>query len=385
MATISPTDEQSRLSESPKEQPLASPADPRKKELPPTPTLTKSRSSVTSTTSISIPAPPVDTSLSPFHNAFHVYHREEVSDSSITTPVFSLRGDTPILRTLDEVRDQVAEKIAVRALRKVKVVDDVKVAVVLTFSKKDDAKFLQQVAGHLQRILALKEHLVAIATTGVGPSSLIICGSSAVQVQRAALLASSKFIGRIQPVLDEGTHWIARIHEIGWTAYDEAALWDAMQKSAQRLVDPLLPPPGSRSIAQVLEAARARLQRLSPQQAYEELHDASIPMPVLLVDIRPQAQREEHGAIRGSLVIERNVLEWRFDPRCTDGKLEVANRYDLRVIVFCQEGYTSSLAAAALQDLGLLNVTDVVGGYKAWRDAGLPVEIEPIWVAVPKS
>ena len=346
-------------------------------------------------TSKSLPPPPTDRPLS-FHNAFKVYHREQLSNSSVDTPVFSpstittttttsaTKDDAVPLRTLDDVRDQVAEKIAVRALRKVRLVDEVKVAVVLTFSKKDDAQFLRQVAEHLHRILALKEYLFAIATTGAGPTSLLICGSAPVHVQRAALLASSKFVGRIQPLYDEGTRWIARVHEIGWTAYDEAALWDVMQKSAQRLIDPLLPPPGSRSIAQVLEGARTRLQRVSPQQAFDELHDAAIPMPVLLVDIRPQAQREEHGAISGSLVIERNVLEWRFDPRCTDGRLEIAARYDLRVIIICQEGYTSSLAAAALQDLGLLNATDVVGGYKAWKEAGLPVEIAPVWVAVPE-
>lgn len=254
-----------------------------------------------------------------------------------------------------------------------------RIAATLTLSKKDDAEFLQIVANHLQRILMLKDYLFAIATTGVGRTSLIICGSEPVQVQRAAHLASSKFIGRVHPLLDEKTRWIAGIHDIGWTAYDESALWDVLSKSAQTLNDPLIPPPNSRSIAQVLEQARARLQRITPEQAYAELHDTSIPMPVLLVDIRPEAQRLQHGQIRGSIIIERNVLEWRFDPRCKEGRLDIADRYDLRVQVMCQEGYTSSLAAAALQDLGLLNATDVVGGYKAWREAGLPVEVNPVW------
>jgi rhodanese-related sulfurtransferase len=69
--------------------------------------------------------------------------------------------------------------------------------------------------------------------------------------------------------------------------------------------------------------------------------------------------------------VERNVLEWRFDPR-NAARLPIADRYDLPVIVFCQEGYTSSLAAAALQDLGLYLATDIVGGFAAWRIAGLP-------------
>lgn len=98
-------------------------------------------------------------------------------------------------------------------------------------------------------------------------------------------------------------------------------------------------------------------------------------VPTALVDIRPQAQREEFGEIPGALVVERNVLEWRFDPRC-EARLAIADRYDLRVIVFCQEGYTSSLAAQALQQLGLLNATDIIGGYKAWKDAGLPVKVK---------
>jgi rhodanese-related sulfurtransferase len=70
------------------------------------------------------------------------------------------------------------------------------------------------------------------------------------------------------------------------------------------------------------------------------------------------------------------VLEWRFDP-ASDARLPVADRYDLRVIVYCQEGYTSSLAAAALQDLGLFLATDLDGGIVAWQRAGLPVVAGP--------
>jgi len=85
-----------------------------------------------------------------------------------------------------------------------------------------------------------------------------------------------------------------------------------------------------------------------------------------VVDIRPDAQRAAEGEWPGSLIIERNVLEWRFDPAC-DARLPVA-AYDLEVIVLCQEGYTSSLAAAALQDLGIHRATDVIGGFAAWRE-----------------
>ncbi len=129
-----------------------------------------------------------------------------------------------------------------------------------------------------------------------------------------------------------------------------------------------VPPPGSRGIDEILAAARARLDRLGPEQA----HLAYRAGGALLVDIRPAAQRAAHGTVPGSLAVERNVLEWRFDPRCP-ARLPQAVGYDLPVVVLCQEGYTSSLAAAALQDLGLFRATDVIGGFAAWRIAGLPV------------
>jgi len=125
---------------------------------------------------------------------------------------------------------------------------------------------------------------------------------------------------------------------------------------------------GALSIEQVLAAARARLRRLSPDEAYE----AAANTEAVLVDIRPEGQRAIEGGIPGALVVERNVLEWRFDP-VSSARLPVATDHDLQVIVFCSEGYTSSLAAAALQDLGLWRATDVVGGFQAWRAAGLPV------------
>jgi rhodanese-related sulfurtransferase/mannose-6-phosphate isomerase-like protein (cupin superfamily) len=125
---------------------------------------------------------------------------------------------------------------------------------------------------------------------------------------------------------------------------------------------------GALSIEQMLSAARARLQRLSPDEAYE----AATKTGAILVDIRPEGQRAIEGSIAGALIVERNVLEWRFDP-ASSARLPVATDYDLQVIVFCSEGYTSSLAAAALQDLGLWRATDMVGGFHAWRATGLPI------------
>jgi rhodanese-related sulfurtransferase len=120
------------------------------------------------------------------------------------------------------------------------------------------------------------------------------------------------------------------------------------------------------TIDEMLAAARARLRRLSPDEAYDAVTDSG----AILVDIRPERQRTIEGSIPGALIVERNVLEWRFDP-ASSARLPVATDHDLQVIVFCSEGYTSSLAAAALQDLGLWRATDVVGGFHAWRKAGL--------------
>jgi len=121
-----------------------------------------------------------------------------------------------------------------------------------------------------------------------------------------------------------------------------------------------------RSIEEILGEARRRLRRLGPRQAQRAVRGGA-----LLVDIRPQAQRAREGGVPGALLVERNVLEWRFDPR-SDARLPQAAGYDQRVIVMCSEGYTSSLAAAALQDLGLANATDLAGGFLAWQRAGLP-------------
>ena len=128
----------------------------------------------------------------------------------------------------------------------------------------------------------------------------------------------------------------------------------------------LTPPPGSTGIDEILGRARARLRRLDPCETATALQ-----LGAILVDIRPAAQRATFGEIPAAIVIERNVLEWRLDPR-SDARLPLADRYDLEVIVTCQEGYTSSLAAAALQDLGLHRATDLAGGFAAWQAAGLP-------------
>ena len=117
---------------------------------------------------------------------------------------------------------------------------------------------------------------------------------------------------------------------------------------------------GRTTIEDVLAQARGRLTRLTPAQARQAWGSGAV-----VVDIRPAAQRAVEGELPGALVVERNVLEWRFDPTSAS-RLPIAD-YDLQVIVMCSEGYTSSLAAASLQDLGIHRATDVIGGYAAWR------------------
>jgi rhodanese-related sulfurtransferase len=117
----------------------------------------------------------------------------------------------------------------------------------------------------------------------------------------------------------------------------------------------------------LLERVRVGLDRVGP----EEAHTAAA-AGALLVDIRYAALRERDGLIPGALVVERNELEWRLDPQGSHRAAE-ATGHDLHVVVICNEGYASSLAAASLQQLGLHRATDLDGGFQAWRAAGLPV------------
>ena len=121
---------------------------------------------------------------------------------------------------------------------------------------------------------------------------------------------------------------------------------------------------GSR-IEVMLEQARARLQRLPADDVPDALARGAV-----LVDIRPAAQRAAEGDLPGAVVIERNVLEWRCDPT-SDARLPQATGDDVQWVLLCSQGYTSSLAAAALQQLGLHRATDVIGGYQALARAGV--------------
>jgi rhodanese-related sulfurtransferase len=109
--------------------------------------------------------------------------------------------------------------------------------------------------------------------------------------------------------------------------------------------------------------------RVEPEQAAAELAGSA-----LLVDIRPADQRSQGGEIPGARVIDRNVLEWRLAPD-SEWRIDAVAGPETRVIVLCNEGYSSSLAASTLKELGLVNATDVIGGFQAWKAAGLPTSL----------
>ncbi len=115
-----------------------------------------------------------------------------------------------------------------------------------------------------------------------------------------------------------------------------------------------------RSIEEILAAARTRLDRVEPEELEAEGNAGA-----LIVDIRPIEQRARDGELPGAIVIDRNVLEWRLDPACEHHIADLVD-YDTRIVIVCNEGYQSSLAAALLRDVGLHRATDLVGGFQAW-------------------
>jgi rhodanese-related sulfurtransferase len=127
-----------------------------------------------------------------------------------------------------------------------------------------------------------------------------------------------------------------------------------------------------RTIDGLFEVARARIQRLEPSEAF-----AASERGALLVDIRSDLERERDGIVPGSLHVPRTVLEWRLDPE-SPWRNPYIGGLDEEVVLFCAEGYSSVLAAATLIDLGFPLAGDVIGGFSAWRAAGLPVGRLPL-------
>jgi rhodanese-related sulfurtransferase/predicted metal-dependent enzyme (double-stranded beta helix superfamily) len=141
----------------------------------------------------------------------------------------------------------------------------------------------------------------------------------------------------------------------------------AATASAARLTGDALPD-GAPGIDELLAEARSGLTRLRPEAAFAAITDSAI-----LIDIRPLEQRIIEGEVPGAIIISRNVLEWRLDPR-SEARIPALARPDARLILMCSQGYASSLAASSLRRLGLTDATDLDGGFQAWQAAGLPTQ-----------
>ena len=131
--------------------------------------------------------------------------------------------------------------------------------------------------------------------------------------------------------------------------------------TATRQVQPI-------TVDALLADARAGLERLTPEQARAAQRRGG----AILVDIRADSQRDHDGLIPGAHIVPRNVLEWRCDPACP-ARDEALARPEARLVLVCDEGYQSSLAAATLQRFGLAHATDLIGGFRAWRADGMPI------------
>ena len=121
-------------------------------------------------------------------------------------------------------------------------------------------------------------------------------------------------------------------------------------------------------IDRLLEEERRLLNRLTPEQARDAAAAGGV-----IVDTRSHEQRLAGGTVPGSVRIHRNVLEWRVDPSSGHQDPRLAARTG-PIVIMCEQGYSSSLAAATLQRLGITDATDMIGGFEAWSAAGLPVE-----------
>ena len=129
--------------------------------------------------------------------------------------------------------------------------------------------------------------------------------------------------------------------------------------------------PSHRTLGELLAEAAARIERLSPAGAHAEADHGA-----LVVDIRSDVSRARDGVVPGALHVPRSVLEWRFAPD-SEHRSPHAPELGERVIVLCDHGFSSVLAAASLADLGFIRAADVVGGFVAWSEAGLPTTAAP--------
>jgi len=209
----------------------------------------------------------------------------------------------------------------------------------------------------------LEEHRPGHQTTSIVPGQTRAFGRDYAHDVRNASQAPAISIHAYSPALTEMNEYELDGTQLVPTEHPSQRANSLHQESSSESARQAAPS----TIDQLLAASRARLVRLSPHEA----HHAATEEDAILVDIRPEAQRATEGTIPGAFIVERNVLEWRLDPT-SSARLPLTTSHDLQIIVFCSEGYTSSLAAAALHDVGRWRATDIIGGFQAWQAAGLP-------------
>jgi rhodanese-related sulfurtransferase len=234
-----------------------------------------------------------------------------------------------------ELIDPMGERV--QTLGGVAVADPRHVAEITTVPKPPDG--VEEVAAMLSRLLEAHEIVIGKAREAISKTAGRDDGTN-------DLLIRAMAIGLIMRV---------SVHPLHLTTLLPAAKHAMSRARTMPTIDDLL------------GQARRRLDRVTAEQAANEQANGA-----LLVDSRTAEQRALGGEIPGALVIDRTVIEWRLDPT-SPSRIPEATDHEVRVIVICAEGYSSSLAAASLHDLGLVNTTDVIGGFRAWEEAGLPV------------
>lgn len=303
------------------------------------------------------------TTLSPtskHRKSFNEGHASLITSSSITRSTEKPRAPSSVadtrtsastgwsstpssLRTLENVRDEAATSLALRTKLQAETItiresEHFKVGVCQTMTG-SDSLFVAALADKIHDTMTpYSSYLFAIFPTAIGiggTSVFAFCGAPQLLVTKASILAGLRFKTRVSELqVLEGT-WIGSLdprpgNEI-WNALvsDDGVLWDIIRKAVSS-ARPTEAPAGSKGIEARLAEARAKLDRLSPRDAYREAVQDGI-----LVDIRSKSQRLQYGSIPGAMSIERNELEWGFDPR-SEERLPIADRYDLQVIVYCQ-------------------------------------------------
>ena len=206
--------------------------------------------------------------------------------------------------------------------------------------------------GQLHELLTGRDRFVADLRPLVAPTALA-CHPYDVCTSMLLALAGGVVTDPWGGVLDVP---LDTTSAVAWVGYANHALADRIGPVLAEVLG------GSRTVDHLLDAARARI---APRLRVDEL-PAALARGALVVDTRPEEQRRRDGELPGAIVVDRNVLEWRLDPASPHRIPEVVH-HDHEVVVVCNEGYSSSLAAATLRELGLRCATDLEGGYQAWR------------------